>query len=164
VRLGHISKANIRACAQDSGCEFAQFTFGWAREKHIKTRGRKEHRNALPRERPKISGGDFEEATPDPIPNSEVKLFGADGTAMEALWESRTPPGFIPKKARSRCAMAQVPGLFPFVLSRRAFRRSRGAVGVRGGSGGELIKARRRIGGISRCVHDWPGAVAPAGV
>ena len=43
---------------------------------------------------PKVSGGDFEEATPDPIPNSEVKLFGADGTAREAVWESRTPPGF----------------------------------------------------------------------
>src|SRR5512140_3045149 len=42
----------------------------------------------------KVSGGDFEEATPDPIPNSEVKLFGADGTAREAVWESRTPPGF----------------------------------------------------------------------
>src|SRR5580658_5647294 len=36
--------------------------------------------------RPKISGGDIEEATPDPIPNSEVKLFGADGTAREAVW------------------------------------------------------------------------------
>ena len=44
---------------------------------------------------PKVSGGDFEEATPDPIPNSEVKLFGADGTAREAVWESRTPPGFF---------------------------------------------------------------------
>ena len=45
-----------------------------------------------------VSGGDFEEATPDPIPNSEVKLFGADGTARVAVWESRTPPGFFPKK------------------------------------------------------------------
>jgi hypothetical protein len=44
---------------------------------------------------PNISGGDIEEATPDPIPNSEVKLFGADGTAREAVWESRTLPGFI---------------------------------------------------------------------
>ena len=46
---------------------------------------------------PRISGDDFEEATPDPIPNSEVKLFGADGTAREAVWESRTLPGFFPK-------------------------------------------------------------------
>ena len=45
--------------------------------------------------RPKISGGDIEEATPDPIPNSEVKLFGADGTAREAVWESRTLPGLF---------------------------------------------------------------------
>ena len=44
---------------------------------------------------PMISGGDVEEATPDPIPNSEVKLLGADGTAREAVWESRTLPGFI---------------------------------------------------------------------
>ncbi len=51
---------------------------------------------------PKVSGDDFEEATPDPIPNSEVKLFGADGTAREAVWESRTSPGFIPRRARDR--------------------------------------------------------------
>ena len=44
---------------------------------------------------PKVSGGDLEEATPDPIPNSEVKLLGADGTAREAVWESRTLPGFF---------------------------------------------------------------------
>ena len=46
--------------------------------------------------KPQVSGDDFEEATPDPIPNSEVKLFGADGTARVAVWESRTSPGFIP--------------------------------------------------------------------
>ena len=45
-------------------------------------------------EHPQVSGGDLEEATPDPIPNSEVKLLGADGTAREAVWESRTLPGF----------------------------------------------------------------------
>ena len=44
---------------------------------------------------PNVSGGDFEEATPDPIPNSEVKLLGANGTAREAVWESRTLPGFF---------------------------------------------------------------------
>ena len=42
---------------------------------------------------PKVSGGYIEEAIPDPISNSEVKLFGADGTARETLWESRTLPG-----------------------------------------------------------------------
>ena len=39
------------------------------------------------------SGGIVEEATPDPISNSEVKLFRADGTAGATLWESRTLPG-----------------------------------------------------------------------
>ena len=37
-------------------------------------------------------GGNCEEETPVPIPNTEVKLFSADGTAREAEWESRTPP------------------------------------------------------------------------
>ena len=41
---------------------------------------------------PTSFGGDIEEVTPDPFPNSEVKLFGADGTAGETQWESRTPP------------------------------------------------------------------------
>ena len=49
---------------------------------------------------PRISGDDFEEATPDPIPNSEVKLFGADGTARVAVWESRTSPGFFYKRQK----------------------------------------------------------------
>ena len=37
-------------------------------------------------------GGNSEEETPDPIPNSEVKLFSADGTARGTAWESRTSP------------------------------------------------------------------------
>ena len=36
-------------------------------------------------------GGYSEEVTPVPIPNTEVKLFSADGTAGAARWESRTP-------------------------------------------------------------------------
>ena len=37
--------------------------------------------------------GDFaEEATPVPIPNTEVKLFRADDTAPARVWESRTLP------------------------------------------------------------------------
>ena len=40
-------------------------------------------------------GGDSEEETPVPIPNTEVKLFSADGTAREAVWESRTPPNLF---------------------------------------------------------------------
>ena len=44
---------------------------------------------------PKFSGGDIEEVPPDPIPNSEVKLFGADGTAPVTVWESRSLPDFF---------------------------------------------------------------------
>ena len=39
-------------------------------------------------------GGNVGRVTPDPIPNSEVKLVGANGTAGEILWESRTSPGY----------------------------------------------------------------------
>ena len=44
------------------------------------------------RNNPKVSGGDIDEATPDPIPNSEVKPSRADGTARSSVWESRTLP------------------------------------------------------------------------
>ena len=39
-----------------------------------------------------ILGGLSKEVTPDPIPNSEVKLLCADGTAGLSLWESRSSP------------------------------------------------------------------------
>jgi hypothetical protein len=42
-----------------------------------------------------IPGNHNGEATPVPIPNTEVKLFGADGTARGAEWESRSLPGFF---------------------------------------------------------------------
>ena len=42
---------------------------------------------------PTDSGGNIEEAIPDPISNSVVKLLGADGTARATVWESRTLPG-----------------------------------------------------------------------
>jgi hypothetical protein len=58
---------------------------------------------------PQVSGGDFEEATPDPFPNSEVKLLGADGTAREAVWESRTLPGFFMDGARDLRALSFCP-------------------------------------------------------
>ena len=39
-----------------------------------------------------LSGGFAGGATPDPIPNSEVKPSRADGTARSSVWESRSPP------------------------------------------------------------------------
>ena len=47
--------------------------------------------SSRPQDFPGDSGG---EATPVPIPNTEVKLSRADGTAGATLWESRTLPGF----------------------------------------------------------------------
>src|SRR5206468_9763548 len=40
-------------------------------------------------------GGHSEGETPGPIPNPEVKLFSADGTARGTAWESRTPPDIV---------------------------------------------------------------------
>jgi hypothetical protein len=42
-----------------------------------------------------VFGGNGEGETPVPIPNTEVKPFCADGTAREAVWESRSPPKFF---------------------------------------------------------------------
>ena len=39
-----------------------------------------------------VSGGYGKEDPPVPIPNTEVKLFSADGTAWASVWESRTLP------------------------------------------------------------------------
>src|SRR4051812_38103095 len=47
----------------------------------------------------KVSGGNSGGATPDPIPNSEVKPSRADGTAGGTLWESRSSPGNNSKMA-----------------------------------------------------------------
>ena len=52
------------------------------------------------------------EGTPGPIPNPEVKLSSADGTALEAGWESRSSPtepvfSFSPAvRASSFCLLA----------------------------------------------------------
>ena len=46
---------------------------------------------------PNFFGGHRGEGTPDPIPNSEVKLSIADDTAS-LLWESRPPPKILLKK------------------------------------------------------------------
>ena len=43
---------------------------------------------------PVFPGGYTGEVTPVPIPNTEVKLSRANGTAGASLWESRTLPGF----------------------------------------------------------------------
>src|SRR6266851_8850836 len=45
--------------------------------------------------------GDFVgRVTPVPIPNTEVKPVGADGTARVTVWESRKSPGLLTKPAR----------------------------------------------------------------
>src|SRR5207247_6286277 len=40
-------------------------------------------------------GGHRRGVTPVPIPNTEVKLSTADGTAWETAWESRSLPGLF---------------------------------------------------------------------
>jgi hypothetical protein len=83
---------------QDSACEKQPESADPRNNAILGFRGpsRSSARKRAGERKPQVSGDDFEEATPDPIPNSEVKLFGADGTARVAVWESRTSPGFIP--------------------------------------------------------------------
>ena len=42
--------------------------------------------------RSKSSGGDYEKATPVPIPNTAVKLLSAENTWMATSRENRSPP------------------------------------------------------------------------
>ena len=55
------------------------------------------------------SGDDGEEDPPVPIPNTEVKLFSADGTWWETARESRT----LPEQKESSCLRATT---FSFVI------------------------------------------------
>ena len=58
----------------------------------------------------KFSGGFVERVTPVPIPNTEVKPAGADGTARVTVWESRKSPELNFEKAR-----LSISGLFHFL-------------------------------------------------
>ena len=42
-----------------------------------------------------LVGDESQEDPPVPIPNTEVKLHGADGTATVTLWESRSSPTIL---------------------------------------------------------------------
>ena len=42
-----------------------------------------------------VFGGNSVGVTPVLIPNTEVKSYSADDTALETMWESRSPPNFF---------------------------------------------------------------------
>jgi hypothetical protein len=100
---------------------------------------------------PTSSGDDIEEVTPDPIPNSEVKLFGADGTAGETQWESRTSPGSFSKARSSRCE--------PFLFCRFGSMAAGAAAPTRGGPLESEALGRDRGAGPVRHGRDGAGAV-----
>jgi hypothetical protein len=54
----------------------------------------------------KFPGGHRREVTPVPIPNTEVKLSTADGTAWATAWESRSLPGLFSVKRAVASATA----------------------------------------------------------
>ena len=62
-------------------------------------------------------GNDGIEETLLPIPNRKVKLYSADGTAWETVWESRMLPGFyfgsIAQSVEQRTENPRVPGSIP---------------------------------------------------
>ncbi len=67
----------MRPRARSSGDERATARSEPRHRRYENTAGERE----VERTHPKILGGDIKGVTPDPIPNSEVKLLGADGTA-----------------------------------------------------------------------------------
>jgi len=68
----------------------------------------------------KFSGDFVDRVTPVPIPNTEVKPVGADGTARETVWESRKSPGLFKEARESNFVLAGFFslrfGLWPFGL------------------------------------------------
>ena len=59
------------------------------------------------------TGGNSEEGTPVPIPNTVVKLLSPDGTARASVWESRTSPGLFYKARSSERALSFKEGTDP---------------------------------------------------
>jgi hypothetical protein len=49
----------------------------------------------------RVVGGDGGEGPPGPIPNPVAKLPSADGTALDRVWESKTPPTHTLERAPS---------------------------------------------------------------
>ena len=79
MRLDHASRANIDVLAPG-----IRVTNGACYSALGRTQRYSGARSAEGARGPRqVSGGDIKEATPDPFPNSEVKLLGADGTARE---------------------------------------------------------------------------------
>jgi hypothetical protein len=68
-----------------------------------------------------FSGGYVVGVTPVPIPNTEVKSYGADGTAWATVWESRSLPGLI-QTLKARCIKPAGFSLFAASFSSRRFR------------------------------------------
>ena len=64
----------------------------WPQNNRHNYKARKSARYQIVKIASEFFGGNCEEVTPVPIPNTAVKLLSADGTAREAVWESRTPP------------------------------------------------------------------------
>src|SRR6478752_5625366 len=54
-----------------------------------------------------LSGG----GTPGPIPNPEAKPSSADGTALDRVWESRTPPYITSRGPRNQTSGSGVFGV-----------------------------------------------------
>ncbi len=70
--------------------------------------GDNKHHLPYPYKLTKFYGGHSKEDPPVPIPNTEVKLFSANGTARATVWESRSPPFFIKQKPQAD----SLPGAF----------------------------------------------------
>ena len=72
----------------------------------------------------RIFGDDGIEETLLPIPNRKVKLYSANGTAWETVWESRTLPGrygSIAQSVEQRTENPRVAGSIPARGTKKRF-------------------------------------------
>ena len=77
-----------------------------------------------------FSGDSVGRVTPVPIPNTEVKPAGADGTARETAWESRKSPGLI-KKARESIKFSRAFSYLPFSATIHAYQDMKGSLWIK---------------------------------
>ena len=95
-----------------------------------------------------LAGDHTGEATPDPIPNSEVKLPRADGTCSARNWESRSLPAlfFVCRRGGAGRSLSPSWPTYP----ERGRRPSRGMVLIPQGIG--RVGSRRAFPFVAGCV------------
>ena len=118
----------------------------------------------------KLPGDQSGEVTPVSIPNTEVKLPSADGTARVTVWESRTSPGFFIPKVFLRLSLQGLDGFRVLLLwhsplpdhkPRRGFRTASPVSFSEFGAASNQLRLRRGLSPRLQVDLPTPSSFAP---